>query len=145
MSPISLGMLVFLGIFLFGSGRSNSDLRIVLLTLALVSGIICFRDFARRVSYAELHFGFALVPDGVLSLVQLLSIGILAWKHELTGARALVAVGLASLSASLMWLTVNWKTISFSVTHAMEGFRVNWALGRWIFASSVLRLNCGDT
>jgi O-antigen/teichoic acid export membrane protein len=37
-----------------------------------------------------------------------------------------------------MWLVVNWKTISFSITHSIAGFRVNWALGRWLFASSVL-------
>jgi O-antigen/teichoic acid export membrane protein len=141
---VSLGMLVFLCISLFGSARSNGDLRTILLTLALVSGIICFRDFARRVSYAELHFGFALVLDGILSLVQLLSIGLLAWRHQLTAGRALLAVGLASLSASLMWLIVNWQTISFSITHAMVGFRVNWALGRWLFGSSVLWSLCID-
>ncbi len=144
MTLVSLGMLIFLGISQFGSGRSTGDVRVVLLTLALVSGIICFRDFARRVSYAELHFGFALVLDGILAVVQLLSIGILAWKHELTGARALLAVGLAASSASLTWLVVNWKTITFSVEHAMAGLRVNWALGRWLFASSVLWSICID-
>jgi len=144
MSLVSLAMLFFLCVGVFGSGRSNGDLRVVLLTLALVSGMICFRDFARRVSYAELHFGFALVLDGVLSIVQLLSIGFLAWRHQLTGPRALVAVGLASLSASLMWLMVNRKTISFSIMHALDGFRVNWALGRWLLASSVLWSLCID-
>ena len=141
---VSVSMAVFLCIGLFGSGRANGDLRAILLTLSLVSGIICFRDFARRISYAELHFGFALVLDGVLSLVQLVSIGILAWRHELTAGRALLAVGLASLTASLMWLFINWKTIYFSITHAVGGLRVNWALGRWLFASSVLWSICID-
>jgi len=144
MSLVSLGMVVFLCISLFGSGRTNVELRNILLILSLVSGIICFRDFARRISYAELHFGFALVLDGMLSVVQLASIGLLAWKHELTAGRALLAVGVASLSASLMWLWVNWKSISFSLTHAVAGFWINWALGRWLFASSVLWSLCID-
>jgi O-antigen/teichoic acid export membrane protein len=144
MTLVAIGMLVFLAVGMFGSGRSNGDLRNILLTLALVSGIICFRDFARRISYAELHFGFALVLDGILSLVQLLTIGMLAWRHQLSGGRALLAVGIASLTASLMWLLVNWKTISLSIAHAAAGFRVNWALGRWLFASSVLWSLCID-
>jgi O-antigen/teichoic acid export membrane protein len=135
---VSLGSAGFLYISLRGSGRSSGDLRALLLTLSLVGGIICFRDFARRISYAELHFGFALVLDGILSLLQLLSIGMLAWQHWLTASRALLAVGLASASASAMWLIVNWKTISFSFLHAMVSFRINWALGRWLLASSVL-------
>lgn len=144
MTLVSFGMVVFLCIGLFGSARANGDLRAVLLTLSLVSGIICFRDFARRISYAELHFGLALVLDCMLSLVQLVSIGTLAWRHELTAGRALLAVGLASLTASLMWLLINWKTIYFSIAHAVAGFRVNWALGRWLFASSVLWSICID-
>jgi len=135
---VSLGSVVLLYIGLCGSGRSGGDLRAILLTLSLVSGVICFRDFARRISYAELHFGFALVLDGILSLLQFLSIGILAWQHWLTASRALLAVGLASTCASAMWVIVNWKTLSFSVSHAIASFRITWGLGRWLLASSVL-------
>jgi O-antigen/teichoic acid export membrane protein len=144
MALVGLAMFVFLCIGLSGSGRSNSDMRNILLTLALVSGIICFRDFARRVSYAELSFGFAVVLDVVLSFVQLLSIGILAWMRELTAERALLSVFLASLSASAMWILVSRKSVSFSLKHAVAGFRVNWALGRWLFASSILWSICID-
>jgi O-antigen/teichoic acid export membrane protein len=138
MTLVSLSMVVFCCIGLFGSGRAKGDLHNILLTTSLVSGIICFRDFARRVSYAELHFSFALVLDGMLSLMQLILIGVLTWKHELTAGRALLAVGLASLSASLMWLMVNWKTISFSFNHAVRSLHVNWVLGRWLLASCVM-------
>ncbi len=138
------GMMVFLGVGLFASFRSKADLRAVLLTLAVVSGVICFRDFARRISYAELHFGFALVLDALLAVVQLLTVGMLAWYHRLTGTRALLAVGLASFTAGVMWLAVNRRTIRFSYAHALAGLRVNWQLGRWLFASSVLWSLCID-
>lgn len=144
LSLVTLSMLVFLGVSIFGFGHRSSDLRTILLTLSVVSGMICFRDFARRISYAELHFGFALCIDGALALVQLIGIGLLAWKHQLTAGRALFAVGFASACASAMWIAVNRKSVSFSVTHAVAGFRVNWALGRWLFASSVLWSLCID-
>jgi O-antigen/teichoic acid export membrane protein len=143
-SLVSMGMLVFLGVSIFGFGHQSSGLRTVLFALSVVSGMICFRDFARRVSYAELHFGFALCIDGALALVQLAGIGLLAWKHQLTASRALFVVGLASACASVMWAAVNRRSISFSVAHAFSGFRVNWALGRWLFASSVLWSLCID-
>ena len=138
-----VSMALFAGVGLFAL-RGRADLRPVLLTLAIVAGLICFRDFARRVSYAELHFGFALVIDGMLALAQLTGIGLLAWKHELSASRALLAVGLASTLAGALWLAVNWKTIRFSVAHATAGFQVNWRLGRWLFASSVLWSLCID-
>ena len=133
-----LSMAVFAVVGLFGVRGHAADLKVVLLTLAAVAGLICFRDFARRVSYAELHFGFALVIDGMLALAQLAAIGLLAWKHELSASRALFSVGLASALAGALWLGVNRGTIRFSVGHALAGFRVNWRLGRWLFASSVL-------
>ncbi len=141
---LALGsMAVFAGVGMFAlSGRA--DLRPILLTLAAVAGLICFRDFARRVSYAELHFGFALVIDGMLALAQLTAVGLLAWRHQLSASRALFSVGLASALASVLWLAVNWTTIRFSVAHAAAGFRVNWRLGRWLFASSVLWSLCID-
>jgi O-antigen/teichoic acid export membrane protein len=143
-SLVSMGMLIFLGVSIFGFGHHSSGLRTVLFALSVVSGTICFRDFARRVSYAELHFGFALCIDGALALVQLTGIGLLAWKHQLTAGRALFAVGFASACASVMWVAVNRRSISFSVAHAFSAFRVNWALGRWLFASSVLWSLCID-
>jgi O-antigen/teichoic acid export membrane protein len=143
-SLVSVGMLVFLGVGIFGFGHQNGGLRAILFALSIVSGMVCFRDFARRVSYAELHFGFALWIDGALALVQLTVVGLLAWKHQLTAGRALFAVGFASTCASVMWIAVNRQSISFSVTHALSGFRVNWALGRWLFASSLLWSLCID-
>ena len=141
---VSLSMVAFLGVSVFGFGHRSNDLRRIVLVLALIIGMICFRDFARRISYAELHFGFALCIDGALALLQLAGIGILAWTHQLTAAKALLAVGVASASASAMWFVVNRKTIKFSLSHALMGFRVNWAFGRWLFASSVLWSVCID-
>ena len=137
---VSMTLFALAGWFALGGRAPNLQpaLRPVLLTLAAVAGLICFRDFARRVSYAELHFGFALVIDGMLAVAQLAAIGLLAWKHQLNASRALFSVGLASALAGALWLAVNWKTIHFSLSHATAGFRVNWRLGRWLFASSVL-------
>ena len=133
MSLVSLGMLTFLMVGLFGATHRSGDLRHILLILALVSGVICFRDFVRRISYAELQFGFALLTDCVLAVIQLTAVGALAWGHHLSAGRALLAMGFASSCGGAMWLVVNWKSISFSVIHAISGFRVNWSLGRWLF------------
>ena len=134
---VSLGMLCFLLFGVFGSGH-RSGLKTILLTLAMVSGVICFRDFVRRISYAELRFKFALLTDCVLAVLQLSAIGLLAWSHHLSARRALLAMGFASSFGGAMWLVYSWKTISFSLSHAVSGFRMNWSLGRWLFSSSVL-------
>jgi O-antigen/teichoic acid export membrane protein len=135
---VSLGMLTFLSFGVFGSSHRSGELRSIFLTLAIVGGVICFRDFVRRLSYAELRFHFALFTDCVLAVLQLGMVGTLAWGHHLSATRALLATGAASAFGGMMWLVYNWKTISFSLGHALSGFRVNWALGRWLFSSSVL-------
>ena len=135
---VSLGMLTFLLFGLFGSKHRSGDLKSILLTLAVVSGVICFRDFVRRISYAELHFTFALVTDCVLAVIQLTAVGLLAWTHHLSARRALFAMGFASSCGGIMWLVFSWNSICFSLGHAVKGFRVNWSLGRWLFSSSVL-------
>ncbi len=138
---VMVGMGVFAGV---GWWRGGGELGRVLGTLAVVSGVICFRDFARRVSYAELRFGFALVIDGLLAVAQIAVVGVLAWRHELSATRALLAVGVASTLAGGMWLGVNWKSMRFSLREVAAGARVNWGLGRWLFASSVLWSVCID-
>jgi O-antigen/teichoic acid export membrane protein len=135
---VSVGTLIFLLLSVFGSFHQSSDLRPIFLTLAIVSGVVCFRDFVRRISYAELKFGFALLTDCVLAVLQLAVVSLLAWGHRLSGRRALLAMGFASSFGGAMWLVVNWKTITFSLSHAVRGFKVNWSLGRWLFSSSVL-------
>ncbi len=138
MTLVCCGMFCFLLFGVFGSAHRSSGLKTVLLTLAVVSGVICFRDFVRRISYAELQFGFALLTDCVLAVLQLTAIGLLAWTHHLSATRALLAMGLASTCGGAMWLVHSWNSISFSLAHALSGFRVNWSLGRWLFSSSVL-------
>jgi O-antigen/teichoic acid export membrane protein len=141
---VSMSMLVFLCIGLFGSAQRSSDLRMVFLALSAICGFACFRDFVRRVSYAELHYSLALILDSCLAVLQVGAIGLLAWKHQLNASRALIVVGISCACTGVAWLAISWKTISFSHAHAINGFRVNWALGRWLVSSSVLWSICID-
>ena len=59
-----VSMAVFAGAGMLALGGRSAELRPILLTLAVVAGLICFRDFARRVSYAELHFGMRWPASG---------------------------------------------------------------------------------
>jgi O-antigen/teichoic acid export membrane protein len=135
---VFIGMLIFLLFGVFGSFHSSHELKSIFLTLAVVSGVVCFRDFVRRISYADLRFGFALLTDCVLAVLQLTAVSLLAWSHQLSARTALLATGFAAICGGAMWLVFNWSTISFSWNHALHGFRVNWTLGRWLFSSSVL-------
>src|SRR5450432_3181935 len=59
-------MLAFLGSALWTMRHGGrNDLGTLFLTLAMVSGFICFREFARRISCAELRFPLALSIDGL--------------------------------------------------------------------------------
>jgi hypothetical protein len=143
-SLVGMAMIAFLCIGLFGSAQRRSDLRIIFLTLSAICGLTCFRDFVRRISYAELHFNLALILDSCLAVLQLGTIGLLAWKHQLNASRALIVVGISCACIGAAWLAISWKTISFSHAHAISAFRVNWALGRWLVSSSVLWSICID-
>lgn len=141
----TVGMLCFLFFGLFASPASRTQgLDKILLVLAIYAGLMCFRDFARRTSYAELNFDFALIIDGLMAAVQLGGIVTLAMIGTLTAARALGIVGLATGIAGALWLVTSWKSLRFSWKHSFVDFRQNWAFGRWLLASSVLWSICID-
>jgi O-antigen/teichoic acid export membrane protein len=135
----AIWMSAFLCAALWTSNRSGStDLGRVFLTLAVVSGFICFREFARRISCAELRFPLALSIDSLAGLLQLSGIAALAITGRLGAAAALALMGAASGIAGSAWIAANWHKMTISLPHALGDFRRNWAFGKWLFSSSVL-------
>ena len=126
------------------SHRDGRDLYRVLFALAIVSTAVCFRDFARRLSYAELDFGFALTIDAVLAGIQVVGIALLAYLHRLSALHVLFVVAIASACAGGMWLSGNWRSFDISVHDALASLRINWRLGRWLLGSSLLWSVCID-
>jgi len=134
-----ISMLGFLCAALWADIRSSGkDLGNVFYTLTLVCGFICFREFARRISCAELRFPLALSMDGLAAALQIAGIAGLAFAGKLAAATALAAMGVASGVTTVAWIIVNRGSMTISLSHALADFRRNWAFGKWLFSSSVL-------
>lgn len=137
------GMLVFLVLGLEHLGKSD-PLQPIFLMLAGCSGLICFRDFARRICYADLDVKSALALDGITATVQLIGIALLATLGALSAVRALSIVALATGVASVLWLRSGWRGMHFRWAQLLADFRRNWALGRWMLSCSILWSICID-
>lgn len=141
LQQLTLGAVIMLVLFLCSlltSHSVNSAFAPILLILGVVSGLICLREFARRISYAELHFGLALKIDSIAAGVQVLGIGLLAFNSQLTAVHALAVVGIASGTAGALWVNSNYRSLAISLDESLSDFNRNWSLGRWLLACSIL-------
>lgn len=110
----------------------------VLGALALVIVFILLRDFIRRVAMARLEMAGALVLDMGVSALQLAGLTALAVLGALNAPLAHIMIGAACAAASLIWMRRNRHRFEPSVRHARRDLKLNWTLGKWLFASGLL-------
>ncbi len=117
---------------------SAGGLPMVLGALALVIVFILLRDFIRRVAMARLEMEDALVVDMAVSVLQLAGLGGLALLGALNAPLAHLLIGMACAGVALVWMRRNRHRFEPSVEHARRDFRLNWSMGKWLFASGLL-------
>jgi O-antigen/teichoic acid export membrane protein len=134
-SGIGLAWLVLLG--LLTSRGSGGEYARVFLPLALPSVAIVF---TRRIYFAELRFGRALILDAATVGLQIA--GILWMKHDgtLSPERALWALSLSASVVCFYWFATEWKQLAFRKKEIRDDFRMNMQLGKWFFGSNMLYL-----
>lgn len=114
------------------------DLARALFVLAPAAGLVVFREFARRVCFAELRYFDALLVDGTTAAVQLSLVFAMAGAGTLSATTTLLAVGLASLAGGAVWLRRRWFRIDIDLSAARAHLGLNWVQGRWLLRSSIL-------
>ncbi|ADW71234.1 lipopolysaccharide biosynthesis protein [Granulicella tundricola] len=108
--------------------------------LALPSVAIVFREFTRRMYFAQMSFRAAFIADAITVAVQTTSVLLLLHSHRLHSTSAVWALSLACVPASLFWLFSNRRRFSFGISDCRDDLRLNMQLGRWFFGSNMTLL-----
>lgn len=117
----------------------------VFLALAAVSVFFLLRDQVRRILFAHLQMGRALLCDFALAVLQLAGLALLWQTNAMTAVTAYIVVGGASAAIVAGWLIVEWPRLRFSLSAATASMRKHWHFGKWVVASALiwsLSMNC---
>jgi len=137
-SGLGLTWLALLG--LLTSRGGGGEYARVFLPLALPSVAIVFREFTRRIYFAELRFGKALVLDGATVGLQIAGILWMKYGGTLSPERALWALSLSASMVCVYWFATEWRHLTFRKQEIGDDFRMNMQLGKWFFGSNMLYL-----
>lgn len=110
----------------------------VLLALAVSIWAIFARNYARLFSFAIHRPRVALAVDAAVMLLQLGSVGLLAWNDALNSQRAILLIGGANAAAALAWFIPSRRRFSIDVGRSLSTIRQTWPLARWVFFSGLL-------
>jgi O-antigen/teichoic acid export membrane protein len=142
MHQVGVGLLVTAG--LVGSGlvlslsEGSTDLGRSLLALGIVVSFVLFRDFVRRVNFAHLQPGAALILDSLVTALQLIGLFALVWTNELTVARTFLVIGVAAGVPAVAWVVVGRKDLKVSRPVVARDLSKNWKFGKWLLMSGTL-------
>lgn len=128
------------GGLLVAAGLGPPDLAPVLLMAGAIAPALVLREFARRVSAADLRMDVALGLDVAIGGLQL---GGLAWlvRHQsLSAESGLALAGLASGIGAVAWLAAWHRSGHIRIRRQGLGetWRRHWGLGRWVGAGRLL-------
>ena len=99
---------------------------------------LMLREFIRRVCFAGLEMGLALMVDGLVFVIQIGGLLLLAATGRLTAAGALLCIALACCLACVTWLWQRRRSYRVAIASFGSDLRKNLAFGKWIFFSSLL-------
>lgn len=137
MSVITVIALALGGVVL-SLGIGPQELTPVMWVLVVVITFILFREYARRVCFANLRFKTALILDSCVAVVQVGSLFLLAYLGLLSISVTYWVIGLTCCLAGMGWLIRMRKTFVLQLTRAISDLGRNWSFGKWVFAGGLL-------
>jgi O-antigen/teichoic acid export membrane protein len=105
------------------------------------AGVILFiglREFVRRVSFAELKVGIALLVDVTACLVQAGGLLLLLHFGVLNASRTYALLGISSALVAVGWLTLQWGAIRPGKRLYGRDLKRNWRFAKWVLGSCIL-------
>ena len=109
---------------------------LVLTMLAAASTPILFREFARRMMFANLQAVRVSLFDLAASGLQIGVLAALAASGRLSAVTALTTVGGAYGAAAGWWLFHERREMLLAGRRVVEDFKASWRLGRWELANA---------
>jgi O-antigen/teichoic acid export membrane protein len=111
--------------------------------VSVTAGVIVFiglREFVRRVSFAELKAGMALLVDTIACLVQAGGMLLLLHFGALTVSRTYALLGISSALVAGGWLALHWRAIRPGPRLYGRDWERNWRFAKWVLGSCILSL-----
>jgi O-antigen/teichoic acid export membrane protein len=109
-----------------------------IITTAAAIVFIGLRDCIRRVCFAELKVGWALLVDTVACLIQAGGLLVLVRFHELTVSRTYALLGISSALVAGSWLILHRREIRPGPRVYGRDLVRNWSFAKWLLASTIL-------
>jgi O-antigen/teichoic acid export membrane protein len=111
------------------------DLSHVITITAYATVFIGLREFVRRVSFANLEVGIALLVDGVACVIQ--GAGLLLFLHfrVLNASQIYILLGFSSALVVGWWLAYHWDAFHVDARFCVRDIKRNWRFSRWVVGS----------
>jgi O-antigen/teichoic acid export membrane protein len=106
--------------------------------LILTSAGIVFREFTRRMYFADLRMKEAFWTDVATVVLQIAGVEWLYLRHSLNIPNTLFVLCAAAVFVSLWWLLQEWKTFAVGLKDIREDFVRNLHLGGWFVGSNMV-------
>lgn len=107
-------------------------------TLALVIVFIMFRDFIRRICFADMRMHRAIMVDITVALFQLSGLMVLLMCGSISAQSSFMIIGAACATASVLWLYTDRSLYKLDMKGFSKSLVKNWSFGSWMFGSTLL-------
>lgn len=108
--------------------------------LIITAAGIVFREFTRRMYFADLRMKEAFWTEVVTVVLQIGGVEWLYLKHILDVPHTLYMLSAAAIFVSLWWLGCEWRTFAVRLRTMREDFVRNLNLGSWFVGSNLVFL-----
>lgn len=99
---------------------------------------INFREFTRRMYFAEIRMKEAFWTDAVTNGLQIVAVAWLWRAHRLNVGSALSAMSVCAIFVSFWWLLNEWKTFDIELGELASDLWKNLRLGKWFLGSNLV-------
>ncbi len=139
---LQMGFCVLFSLTLLGATRWSSqpghaDLHATFAALVLPSGAVLFREFTRRMYFAQMRLAEAFWTEVATVVLQIAGVLLLLRTGHLSVAAVLVVLGSGALLVSFWWVLNDWKGWSVHRAATVRDLRRNLKLGRWFLGSNM--------
>jgi O-antigen/teichoic acid export membrane protein len=119
-------------------GWVSHSLSSVIIITACVTVFVGLQEFVRRVSFAELKVGLALLIDSIACIIQAGGLFLLFHFRMLTVSRTYILFGISSGFVAIGWLALHWKVVRLDVQLCAQDVGRNWRFAKWVLGSTLL-------
>jgi O-antigen/teichoic acid export membrane protein len=106
--------------------------------LVATSASILFREYTRRMYFAEIRMKEAFWTDLATVVLQIAGVEWLYRTHQLDVPNTLWMLCAGASIVSVWWLLREWRTLEFSLRESIADAKLNLHLGRWFLGSNMV-------